>query len=218
MKLLLTSAGITNDEIAQAVERLAGKKFSELKILFVTTAANTSTEDKTWLTENIFEFTSRKPLSFDLLDIAGLPAELWQRHFKQADIICVGGGDETYLSRIIVEQNVKDFLLSLLNEKVYVGISAGSMVAGKFLPKGLNVELYGEECEGDSGVGMELFNFMFVPHLNSPYFLGVTSEILNEKSDRFDSRVIATDDFTAVSVVDGEVSFIGTGDRWELVK
>ena len=181
MKLLLTSAGITTDKIAEELVRLAGRPFSELKILFVTTAANTSIEDKTWLTENIFEFTSRKPASFDLLDIAGLPEALWKKHFEVADVICVGGGDESYLSRIFGEQGIRDFLTDFEDKKVYMGISAGSAVAGIFLPKGLNIELYGEECDSDDGVGMGLCDFVFVPHLNSPYFLGVTAKIIETK-------------------------------------
>ncbi len=215
MKLLLTSAGITNDEIAVALEDLVDKKFSQLKFLFITTAANTGVDDKTWLTENINEITIRKPLSIDLIDIAGLPQELWQRHFEVADVICFGGGDEAYLSRILAEQNVKEYLNILLDEKVYMGISAGSIVAGIFLPKGLNVEIYGEECESDSGVGMDFFDFVFIPHLNSPYFPGVTTEILNEKSDRFDSRAIAVDDFTAVKINDSQISLVGNGESWE---
>ncbi len=215
MKLLLTSAGLTSDKIAEELVRLAGKPFSEMKVLFVTTAANTSVEDKTWLTENIFEFTSRKPASFDLIDIAGLPDELWKKHFEAADVICVGGGDEAYLSRIFVEHGVKAFLSSTLNERVYMGISAGSIVAGLFLPKGLNVELYGEECEADDGIGMEFYSFVFLPHLNSPYFPGVTTEAIEKKIDRFRSRVVAVDDFAAVSLDDGKLSFVGDGFHQE---
>lgn len=218
MKLLLTSAGLTNDVIARALEELAGKPFNELKILLVITAANTSTEDKSWLTENIFEFTSRKPKSFNVIDIAGLPTELWVKHFDDVDIICVGGGDEAYLSRIFKEKGVKDYITSKLGERVYMGISAGSMVAGVFLPDGLNIELYGEECESGSGIGMELYDFNYVPHLNSPYFPGVTTEILDSKVEIFKEKVIATDDFTAVKIEENAVSFAGEGDRWELPK
>jgi len=216
MKFLLTSAGLTNDMLASTLEELAGRSFSELKILFIITAANTGTDDKTWLTDNIFEFTRRKPLSFDLLDIAGLPEPLWKKHFDNADVICFGGGDEAYLSRILLEQNMKEYLSTLSDDKVYMGISAGSVVAGIFQPKGINVELYGEECESDEGIGMEFFDFVYIPHLNSPFFTGVRVDILEEKRDRFDSRVIATDDFTGVKVVGGEVSVVGDGDVWEL--
>lgn len=218
MKLLLTSAGLTSDKIADALVELVGKPFSEMKILFVTTAANTSVEDKSWLTENIFEFTKRTPASFDLIDVAGLPEELWEKHFEAVDVVCVGGGDEAYLSRIFAEQGIKDFLNSSQNGKVYMGISAGSIVAGIFLPKGLNVELYGEECEADHGIGMEFYNFVFVPHLNSPYFLGVTTEALEAKIDRFKSRVIATDDFAAVSLDDGKLAFVGDGLHREYLR
>lgn len=218
MKLLLTSAGITTEKIAEELVLLVGKPFADLKVLFVTTAANTSVEDKTWLTENLFEFTSRKPASFDLLDIAGLPHVLWKKHFEAADVICVGGGDEAYLSRIFVEQGVKDFLSGFGDEKVYMGISAGSIVAGVFLPKGLNIELYGEECESDDGVGMGFCDFVFVPHLNSPYFPRVTTEILETMLHRFESGFIAVDDFTAVSINQELVTFIGDGEKKEYSK
>ncbi len=218
MKLLLTSAGITNDAIADALENLVGKSFSEMKVLFVTTAANTSVEDKGWLTENIFEFTSRKPKSFDLIDIAGLPYELWEKHFVAADLVCVGCGDESYLSRIFAEQGVKDYLRHSMINKVYMGISAGSMVAGIFLPKGLNKELYGEECESDYGIGMEFFDFTFIPHLNSPYFLGVTNQSISNRIDKFKTKIVAVDDFTAVSIINNEIMFIGDGERLEIQK
>jgi dipeptidase E len=215
MKLLLTSAGLTNNEIAKALEDLVNKPFTEMSILFVTTAANTSTEDKSWLTDNIFEVTSRKPKSFDLIDIAGLPQDLWQKHFNEADAVFIGGGDEAYLSRIFKEQDVKEYLQNSFSEKVYVGISAGSIVAGIFLPTGLNVELYGEECESESGTGMNFCDFAYIPHLNSPYFPRVTTQILEGLIDRFESNAIATDDFTAIKIEDGKFTIIGEGSRWE---
>lgn len=218
MKLLLTSAGLTNDIIANALEELASKTLTELRVLLVPTVANTSVEDKSWLTQNIFEFTSRNPKTFNLIDIAGLPPELWQKHFDDADVICVGGGDESYLARIFTQQEVKKYLQESLKDRVYMGISAGSMVAGIFLPDGMNLELYGEECESGTGTGMELFDFTFVPHMNSPYFPGVTTSILECKSGVFNSKVIATDDFTAVKIDGGVISFVGNGDRLELTK
>jgi dipeptidase E len=218
MKLLLTSAGITNDKIAETLESMAGKSLTDLTVLFVTTAANTSLEDKSWLTENLYQFSSRKPKCFNLIDIAGLPSDLWKKHFNHADVICVGGGDEAYLSRIFKEQSIKEYLENNFSQKVYVGISAGSVVAGLFMPTGLNVELYGEDCEADYGTGMEFFDFIFLPHLNSPYFPNLTIETLEAKKDQFSSKIIATDDYTAIKLDDGNFSFVGSGDRWEYSK
>lgn len=130
----------------------------------------------------------------------------------------MGGGDEAYLSRIFLEQGIRDHLTDFEDKKVYMGISAGSVVAGVFFPKGLNIEPYGEECESDDGVGMGLCDFVIVPHLNSPYFPGVTTKILETKLDRFASRFIAVDDFTAVSVNQGQVTYIGDGERMEYSK
>ena len=59
MKLLLTSLGLCNDDIASALATLAGKPLSELSILFVPTAANTEGEDKSWLIGNLVDFQKR---------------------------------------------------------------------------------------------------------------------------------------------------------------
>lgn len=126
-----------------------------------------------------------------------------------------GGGDEAYLARIFKEQEVKKYLQENLGDRVYVGISAGSVVAGLFMPKGINVELYGEECESDEGEGMEFFDFVYLPHLNSEYFPGVTVENIKERLGRFDSRVIATDDFTSIAMDGNTIKFVGTGVHWE---
>lgn len=216
MKLLLTSAGITNQTIADELQNLVGKPLSETTLLFVPTAANLCTEDKGWLIDNILEFRDQKFKSFDMLDIAGQPEAVWQPRFEAADVICCGGGDETYLSRILQEQNVKASLLPLLESKVYMGISAGSMVAGIGLPKGVDPELYGEEdFESDQCIGMELCNFSYIPHFDSPAFKRLRAEVLDTYTTRFKNTVIATDDQTAISVTDDQMKIVGDGTVWK---
>ncbi len=46
MKLLLTSAGITNDAIAGSLAELTGKPFTELDLVFIPSAANAEGGDK----------------------------------------------------------------------------------------------------------------------------------------------------------------------------
>ncbi len=215
MKLLLTSAGIRNESIAKALKDLVGKSFSDTKIVFIPTAANRDTDDKGWLIDNILDFKGQNFKSVDIVDIAGLPENIWQPHLLKADIICFGGGDETYLSRIFEEQKMKEFLLPILTTKVYMGISAGSMVAGISLPKGLSKVFFAEEdSESDCWVGMELCDLTFIPHLNSSFFKQVRGKVLDFYKEEFTCKTYATDDETAIKIDGAKIEIVGKGDYW----
>ncbi len=56
MKLLLTSAGLVNDEIKLALAELVGKSLEEIEVVFVITAGNTGFDDRRWLLENLNQF------------------------------------------------------------------------------------------------------------------------------------------------------------------
>ena len=56
MKLLLTSAGITNNSIKDALAGLIGKRFSDSKMVFIPTAANVEEGDKGWLIDDLKNF------------------------------------------------------------------------------------------------------------------------------------------------------------------
>lgn len=215
MRLLLTSSGLKNEHIAKALEELIGKPLVETSILFVPTAANPGTDDKGWIIENLKDFQKYGFKSIDIIDVAS-PAEVWEPHFLEADIICFGGGNEKYLARIIEENKIKEFLLPLLDEKVYMGISAGSMVAGHFLSEDLNSEIFPEEDYGDEkGTPMELYNFAFIPHLNSEWFKHVRKEFLRSiEENRFNILTYATDDETAIKIDGSSLEIVGNGDYW----
>jgi peptidase E len=55
MKLLLTSAGITNKSIADALFDLVGKKSEDTSLVFIPTAANVEMGDKTWFIDNLID-------------------------------------------------------------------------------------------------------------------------------------------------------------------
>ena len=212
MKILLTSDGLTNEAIKEALKSLVGKPLSETKVLFVTTAANTGTDDKRWLVNNINDFIKYGVGAIDVLDFAGLPANVFLPHFEKADVICVGGGDERYLARMFATHNFAKLLPEWLENKVYMGISAGSMALGRYLPAELTAEIFIEEDFGNTeGEGLGFLPFAYVPHLNSSFFT-LRKERLEQMKDRFTVPVYATDDETALMVVDGVVTKVGEGE------
>lgn len=212
MKLLLTSAGITNDSIAKAVVELVGKNPDEISVLFVPTAANTAADDKGWLIENLVEFQKQNYKQVDILDIAGLSEEEWRPHFEVADLICFGGGNEQYLAKAIRDSGVAENLPDLLKTKVYMGISAGSMVAGQFLSHDLMKVVYPEETFEELAPPLGYVDCLFIPHLNSEYFTRVRKDILEDLKSQFSYPLYACDDDSALKVTDGRIEPIGEGE------
>lgn len=219
MKLLLTSSGISNETIARALSELAGRPLSELSIIHVPTAANSWGDDKSWLIDDLVNLQKQKFKSIDILDIAAVPPEVWRPRLEAADIISVGGGDEQYLAKVFREIGMKEFLLSVLDTKVYMGTSAGSMVAGQYLPYGLLKMIYSEEDFGDLlEKPMGFYDFIFVPHLNSRWFTHVTEDNLEKLKDKFEHPAYATDDETAIKIDGTNFEIVGEGKHWEYHK
>jgi len=218
MKFLLTSAGISNASIEKALLELVGKSASETSVAFVPTAATMLNGDKGWLISNLTAFTERGFQSIDIVDIAAVPQENWQKRFEAADILCFGGGDEQFLARTMQSSGVAEALPKLLESKVYMGISAGSMVVGRLLSQVLMRELCPEESFEGNEPGLGLLELSILPHLNSEYFAHLRPELVHSLASRFETTVYALDDQSALKGVDGNIEVITEGELLKIEK
>jgi dipeptidase E len=218
MKFLLTSAGVVNSSIEKALLELVGKPANEMSVVFVPTAAGMVADDKRWLVENYNDFLRLGLKSFDIVDIAALPKQNWQARFAAADVICFGGGDEQYLVKVMRESGVAEALSELLQSKVYVGISAGSMVAGKLLSQDLVRRLMPEEAFEGADPGLGILNFSILPHLNSDYFAHLRADLIRSLTSRFPATVYALDDASALKIVGDQVEVVTEGEFVEISK
>lgn len=137
MKLLLTSGGVTNPSIHAALETLIGKPVSDSRALLIPTAQ--------WGhpmcgPDSVRGFLAAGPDwqpssglgwgSAGVLELTALPSidpERWMSWVREADVLFADGGDATYLAHWMRESGLAE-LLPQLREKVWVGVSAGSMV------------------------------------------------------------------------------------------
>ena len=215
MKLLLTSSGITNKTIEKALLELLGKSFKEAHLTFIPSAANIEKGDKTWLVNDMNNCRKLGFASLDVIDISAVPKDIWLPSFNKADILVFGGGNVNYLLDWIKKSGLKDVLPELLKTKVYVGISAGSMVTARNISLSSADILYYEQT-GDlkNTKGLELVNFEIRPHLNSEDFPKVRADYLQGLSKETQNTFYAIDDNTAVKVVDKKVSVVSEGE-WE---
>lgn len=206
MKLLLTSAGISNKSLENALKKLVKGK---VKIAFIPTAANMEEGDKKWLITDLNN--CMKLGSVDIVDISALKRDVWLSRLKKANVIFVGGGSTVYLMDWIKKSGLVDDLRNLLETRVYVGISAGSIVLSQTLFASSEF-IYGDE-DGKEHGGLGYVDFHVRPHLNSLSFPKVREKILKELFKKFDCDLYALDDNSGIVCVDGKIEIVSEG-KW----
>jgi dipeptidase E len=213
MKLLLTSAGLRNDSLVKALQNLAQKPFGHLNLAFIPTAANLEGRDKKWLIRNLAEMEKLQFPIIDIVDISALPKTVWLPRLQAADILMMSGGNTYYLMNWVKKSGLDKELPELLKTRVYIGISAGSMITNpSILPWQSEKDALtaiGEEAH-DEALG--LVDFMIEPHINSPHFPELTFEYVEKEAQTTDKPVYGIDDQTAVQVIDKEITVISEGE------
>lgn len=213
MKLLLTSAGITNKSIAKALFELIGKKPEDTFISFVPTAANFGKGDKRWLIDDLWNLKNLKLKGIDIVDISALPQEIWLPRLEVADVLFFSGGNTSHLMFWLEKSGLAKLLPELLKARVWAGISAGSIVTNPTLAlSNKDKKLYYEETTGyKSDKGLGLVDFYCRPHLNASHFPHVNEAYLREIKKDIPSTIYGLDDQSALKVVEGVVEVVSEG-------
>jgi dipeptidase E len=213
MKLLLTSHGLTNKSIISSLEDLATKSTHEIKLVYIITAAMISPRDKQWIIEDLVRCKEAFFKEIDILDIAAVPERSWKQRLEAADVLFFTGGSSFYLMYQIHKTGLNKLLPTLLQSRIYMGESAGSIVATPDLSvsgesrkiEAQNLGVY----HSDEGLG--LVPFYIRPHLNSPKHPSQSLENIAEKTKQSTAPLYAIDDNTALKVVDGALEIVSEG-------
>jgi dipeptidase E len=225
MKYLLTSGGIRNPSIADALVGLLGKPIAESSALMIPTAIYPFPGGGRMAWQAICG-KARSPLcelgwkSLGVLELTALPSigeDCWVPMVQETDALLVWGGDVMYLVYWMRQSGLADLLPSL-SELVYVGVSAGSIVVTPYncdaefnlqnVPAGSD-----RAREGDRALG--LVDFTLKPHLDHEDFPDASLASIERWASGIPVPTYAIDDQTAITVVDGSVDVISEG-HWTL--
>ena len=218
MKFLLTSAGIKNTSIHNALVDLLGKPIAESSALCIPTAsyAMPGGAGMAWRLICGKESTPLCELgwkSLGVLELTALPsikAEHWVPMVQATDALLVGGGDPLYLSYWMRQSGLSDRLPSLRRETVYVGVSAGSMVMAPNI--GEDFVRWRPPAGGDRTLG--LVDFAIFPHVDNENMLGNSMANAEKWAAGMPVPGYAIDDQTALKVIDGAVEVVTEG-HWK---
>jgi dipeptidase E len=219
MKLLLTSGGVSNPSIRDALTDMLGKPIAESTALCIPTAMYGMYPRTAIMTWRQIAGQTPTPMvelgwkSVGMLELTALPSigeENWVPLVRETDALLVCGGDVLYLHHWMRESGLVD-LFPLLDQTVYVGLSAGSMVMAPHV--GGAFVGWKPATGGDRALGM--VGFSIFPHLDNPMCPENTMADAEKWASRLPVPGYAIDDETAIKVVDGAVAIVSEG-HWKL--
>lgn len=217
MKLLLTSGGFSNNSIRHALVDLLGKPISESTALYIPTAMHAHPNGPTMIARRIRGEldTSMCGLgwkSLGILELTTLPSLGDGRLLplvQETDALLVEGGDSLYLCYWMRQSGLADLLPSL-QEKVYVGLSAGSMVLAPRV--GEDFVVWKPPTGGDTTLG--LVDFAIFPHLDHEKMPENSLADAERWAAEIALPAYAIDDQSAIKVIDGVVEVVSEG-HWK---
>ena len=239
MKALLTSAGIKNSSIRDALVDLLGKPIADSNALFIP-AALYPFPGGPGMAWRAISGKSGSPLSelgwksLGVLELSALPSideAAWVPAVQDADALLVAGGDPLFLANWMRRSGLAALLRTL--RSVYVGVSAASIAAASTFvetyrepPRGSDGPLKSEDIVFDTpqgavhrtlvtAQGVGLVDFAVIPHFAHPDHPDASPANAEMWAARIPAPTYAIDDDTAVSVVDGVAQVVSEG-QWRL--
>jgi len=242
MRLLLTSAGISNPSIHNALVDLLGKPIAECSALCIPTAIYPFYGGAAGAYRFIAG-TASSPMcglgwkSLGVLELTALPhvdKEAWIPQVEETDALLVWGGDVLFLRHWMRQSGLAELFASLRREIVYVGVSAGSMVTASIIGETYthhkpptDGDIKSEEIvlttpQGEAiniclavAPGLGLVDFALIPHVDHEKFPENSLASVEKWSPRVPAPLYAIDDQTAIKVKDGIVEVVSEGN-WKL--
>ena len=240
MRLLLTSNGVTNTSIRDALVDLLGKPIGESNALIIPTAIYPFPGGGR-MAGRAIRGEAGGPLaglgwkSLGLLELTALPnidKEAWVPMIQDTDALLFWGGDPMFLAHWMRQSGLADLLPSL-RQTVYVGVSAGSMAASATFgetyrdrPRGSGEPRTSEDIvfaspQGEisrlfvTAHGVGLIDFALIPHLDHENHPDASLANAQTWAAKLPVPTYAIDDQTAIKVTDGIVEVVSEG-HWRL--
>lgn len=199
-RLYLTS---TVHTVAEKIAKDFSLNSKNNKLVFILTATEDKQRDTSWVES---DKNALIKAGFDVFDytISGKNEKQIREDLKEVDFIYVEGGNTYYLLQEAQKSNfielIKDFILK--ENKVYIGTSAGSIIAAPDTYPALRLDdaSLAPDLKGYAGFG--LVDFIIFPHWGSTSFKDVYMDFRLKHSYEGNGKTILLRDSQYVEVKD----------------
>jgi len=189
---------------------LCGKPQDKISFAIINEAFAVVEGDKRWVLDNLNDVAKNFPAEIDIIDLLALSLDEVEARIMQKDALFVVGGSSDYLTKLFHKTGFSKLLPKVLNSKVYVGSSAGSMVMGRRVPDEVRRRVFGEGELFEVEEYLGLVDLALIPHLDSPHFPNNRTDVLDEVAKPMSFPVYALRDDSALIVNSDKQKFIGS--------
>ncbi len=221
MRMLLTSNGISNALIRDALVDLLGKPIGDSRVVVVIDAILGFPGDSSMLVEHLERIRGMGWAEFDVASLFAGPPSLVESRLRSADVIIGYGGSNLWLAHAWHATGLAPALADLLDDMVYVGWSAGSMVFSRLLSRW--PEAFDDQEEMDLfdldevAPAVPLFDWFFMGHLGADWMPDDAEALAARGASRTQSPVWFIDDESALLVRDPSADPVPVSDgHWRL--
>lgn len=189
--IVLTSCGIIDTRLKEKFLSLFSKNHSELKVLYIPTAADSEDmkKDREWIEE---EFNTIINLGIKKENITEYRMD-YELDVDDYDFIYMMGGNTFYLLSKIREYGFdKKIVNAIKNGIIYVGSSAGSIIMGNTIETACDENKYLTDFKG-----LGLINGIIIPHANN------RKDYINKQRKKYKDQIFSIEDNKGIIFIDG---------------
>ena len=184
--MILTSSLYESIEL---VKKFLDKNTESKKILFIPTATNVDEYKKyIHLTQKVFEDFGYEVENFD---VSIFSEEIVKEKLSEAKTVFISGGNTFYLLQELKRKNLTSYLKERIeNGLLYIGESAGSVIAAPDIEYASIVDDKTLATELDDYAGLNLVDFYIVPHFEEEPFVEGSRNMVELYKDKLDLKLI----------------------------
>jgi len=219
MRMLLTSSGIRQGPVQDALVDLLGKPLADSRIVVVLDAILPFPGDKSLMLKHLEQHRSLGWAEFDVLSLFSGPRSVIESRLRSADVVLCYGGSNHWLAHAWTATGLAPVLRELLDEKVYVGISAGSMIFSRLHAAAVDAFDDHEEVQmlqlASVAPAVPLFDWFVLHHLGAAFLPDNPVDWAAEGAVRLGAPVWFLDDDSALLIRDpGADPEVVSGGHW----
>lgn len=204
MKLILASSGLANEEIITALEEMVDKPRQNINVVIINEAIKDEAGDHRWFADELTHLASVIGGNLEFIDLQAHDLDYIRSRINTADMIFCFGGNTDYLANVFEQTGFTEILPEILQEKVWVGSSAGSCVMCHKEADEIQSTIYKEKRQADRF--LDLVPIIFLPHLHG--FCQFDQPEVLRASELTDMPVYAVSDNCALKIIDSQPPII----------
>lgn len=206
--MILASCGFRTPETVHKCIEFVGKPAKEISFGIINEAYVPYHLPHDWVIDDLISIHDNFSNNIELIPFTLDIAEIKNR-LADKDVIFVIGGSTAYLKTIFDRTGFSKILPELLEEKVYVGSSAGSMIIGHCPTKETLLKTSGDDDDFSVTEYLGLLPIEIIPHIHGKFTLPAAENQIVPESVKQKYTIYGLSDDAAVIVDDGKIYPVG---------